>query len=538
MALVLSGTVIGVAVPAQAAPRTEKAASATAQAGPVSPSYAITDLGVFADGGTDTYATGVNNAGVVTGYGNHAAPGFTAFEWNNGTLTDLGTLGCSAYGRAINSTDTVVGSYGCTLSAGFQTNGTTMEGIGGLSAGQTTADAVNASGQIAGASNDADNVGRAYVSAAGGIGLQAIDSVASEAPNTRTIEAFGVNTAGDAAGLATFDGPVCGGSHYAPFLYSGGQVQDLTGSSGCSGQANALNDSDQVVGYEELTSGVDHAFLWNGTMQDLGTPNANLAESDAYAINAGGTIVGDAQGSPESLPVAWVLGPTGGMQLLNDLIDPSVGWDVMVASGINDRGQIVGWGAHDGGYHAFEMTPMVAKTLTGITVTPATATLPKGTSQQFTATGTYSDGSTADVTGAVTWSSSKPKVAIITASGDLSALKGGTTTVTATDGPTSGSTTVKVGPATLVSIAVTPTSTSTPPGSTVQFSAMGTYSDGSTKDLTTLGKWKSSATKVATIGSRSGLATAKKDGSTTITFDSHSLPAATATLTVAPVVSE
>jgi trimeric autotransporter adhesin len=504
----------------------------------VSPAYAIQDLGVFADGGVDTYATGINNAGVVTGYGDHGTPGFTAFRWSGATLSDLGTLGCNAFGRAINAAGTVVGSYGCTVSGGFQNTGTGNADIGGLSSGPTMADAVNANGQIAGTSNAPDGSGRAFISGAGGLGLEAIDQVAAEPPNTRTIEAFGINSSGDAAGIASFSNAGCG-SHDGPFLYSGGTVQDLTGPGSCAGRANALNDSDQVVGYQELSStGVDHAFLWDGSLHDLGTPNANLAESDALAVNAGGTIVGDAAGSSESLPVAWVMAPGGGMQLLNDLIDPALGWDVMVAQGINDNGQIVGYGAHDGGYHAFVMTPTVAVTLTGIAITPATPVVAKGLQQQFTATAAFSDGSTADVTDTVTWSSSKPKVATIDAAGLLSTLKSGTTTITATDGSVSASTSVKVSQKQLVSYAITPQGTGISPGNTLQFTATGTYTDGSTADITTNGTWKSSTKKVATIGAHTGLAATLKDGTTTISFTDHALPAVTTTLTVTQQVSE
>ncbi len=47
------------------------------------------------------------------------------------------------------------------------------------------------------------------------------------------------------------------------------------------------------------------------------------------------------------------------MQNLNDLIDPSSGWTLM-ATGINDAGQIVGAGFNpQGEYHAFLLTPIV-----------------------------------------------------------------------------------------------------------------------------------------------------------------------------------
>ena len=67
----------------------------------------------------------------------------------------------------------------------------------------------------------------------------------------------------------------------------------------------------------------------------------------------------------------------------------------------------------------------------------------------------------------------------------------------------------------LVSIAVTPTNPSIAVGKQQQFTATGTFSDGSKKDLTSSVTWTSSAPSVATIGS-GGLATGVAAGSTII----------------------
>lgn len=48
------------------------------------------------------------------------------------------------------------------------------------------------------------------------------------------------------------------------------------------------------------------------------------------------------------------------------------------------------------------------KTLNAITVTPASVSVAVGANQAFTATGTYSDGSTANITSSVTWASGTP----------------------------------------------------------------------------------------------------------------------------------
>ncbi|MHB8482750.1 MAG: Ig-like domain-containing protein [Nitrospiria bacterium] len=94
-----------------------------------------------------------------------------------------------------------------------------------------------------------------------------------------------------------------------------------------------------------------------------------------------------------------------------------------------------------------------------------------------------------------------------------------------------------VTPAELTSITVTPTSASILVGSTQQFSATGTYTDGSTKDLTTSVNWVSSDTNIAIINNNpgfQGIATSlsSNTGSTTITASVSGITSNQATLTV------
>ena len=159
-------------------------------------------------------------------------------------------------------------------------------------------------------------------------------------------------------------------------------------------------------------------------------------------------------------------------------------------------------------------------TLVSIGVTPANPNLPQGLTRQFTATGTYSDSSTQDLTAQVAWSSSNTGVATIDSAGLATSVAAGTTTITATLGLVSGNTTLTVTNATLSSIAVTPTNPSIANGTTRQFTATGTYSDFTTQDLTTQVTWSSSNNTVATIsnaGGSQGLATSVATGTTTIT---------------------
>ena len=178
-------------------------------------------------------------------------------------------------------------------------------------------------------------------------------------------------------------------------------------------------------------------------------------------------------------------------------------------------------------------------TLVSISLTPSTPTLTLGKTQptqQFKAVGSYSDGSTKDITATSNWLSSITAVATINTSGLATGISAGTTTISASSGTVSSNTVLMVNPAPLVSIAVTPSTASIAPGSTQQFTAKGTYADGSTQDLTSTATWQSSNSAIATI-TAAGLATGVAPGTVTISATSGSV-SGTASLTVTnPLVS-
>jgi hypothetical protein len=167
-----------------------------------------------------------------------------------------------------------------------------------------------------------------------------------------------------------------------------------------------------------------------------------------------------------------------------------------------------------------------AATLTSIIVSPATPSVPAGTTQAFTATGNYNNGTTANLTNTVTWSSSANGVTTINSAGLATAVAAGVATITATSASISGSATLTVTPPTLVSLAVTPLNLTLAPSSSQQFTATGTYTNGSTQNLTGSVSWRSGNAAVATI-SASGLATGVAAGTTAITAISGSITGST-----------
>ncbi len=87
---------------------------------------------------------------------------------------------------------------------------------------------------------------------------------------------------------------------------------------------------------------------------------------------------------------------------------------------------------------------VTAPALVSIEVTPADLSIPMGTTQQFTATGTYSDSSTQDLTISATWSSSTTDAATISGSGLVTAAAAGMTIIMAKSGSVSAATTLTV----------------------------------------------------------------------------------------------
>jgi uncharacterized protein YjdB len=178
--------------------------------------------------------------------------------------------------------------------------------------------------------------------------------------------------------------------------------------------------------------------------------------------------------------------------------------------------------------------------LTSIQISPANSTIDIGQTQQFTAQGTFSDGSTKDLTNLVTWSSSNTAVATISASGLALGQSKGSSVISAAfntaDGLVTGAASVGV-IVTLKSLTITPVNPSIANGTSLQLTATGIFSDGTTQDLTGSVSWTSSSNTIAAVSS-GGLVTAMEVGSTTITATQAGVSATTAvTVTAAALTS-
>lgn len=238
-----------------------------------------------------------------------------------------------------------------------------------------------------------------------------------------------------------------------------------------------------------------------------------------YSDGTTRNVTADATWVSQSTNVATVSNASGSKGLVNTL---AVGTSVIVAAvgSITDTTTI-------------HVEPI---SVTSIDITPAVVSLPSGTTVQLTATGTYSDGSTQDVTSYASWSTSNGARATVSG-GLVTGVSAGTANITATVGAVSRSVTVTVTAAELVSIEITPPVASIANGFDQQFTATGIYTDGSTADITETAVWDSSNGAAATVSNAAGtkgLASSLAAGSTQVTASVGMISSGAATLTVTP----
>ena len=168
--------------------------------------------------------------------------------------------------------------------------------------------------------------------------------------------------------------------------------------------------------------------------------------------------------------------------------------------------------------------PVVA--ITGVSVSPTTVTVGLGSTQQLSATLAPANATNQNVT----WTSSNTAIATVNASGLVSAVSVGTTTITVktVDGNKTATSAITVAAIPVASVSVSPTTASLYAGNTQQLSATISPSNATNKNVT----WSSSNTAIATVNS-SGLVTAVSAGIATITATTQDgNKTATATITV------
>ncbi len=329
-------------------------------------SYSIKELGTL--GGNSSFARDINDRGQITGNANTANGRLHAYIWENGFMRDLGFLPNGvdfSRGYAINENGTITGESDNNSSKAFVVfpNDTTMTALFGLITNNP--DGLNIAGGFGAGINDnlqivgtmsrlSPSVIRGFIYADGTVrDLGSIDEL-----TTTPARAWGINHFGQAVGLSRNAGGV---SHAT--LWQNGTATDLGSLGGDTAFSEALriNDRGQIVGRSTVMAGVtgQNAFLWeNGTMRDLSRlEGVNFGR--ANDINAFGTIIGTSSQFEgfSGRAVIWRPGENAPTDL-NSLLPPDSGWTLLTAAeGINNHGQIVGFGTRGGQTRAFLMTP-------------------------------------------------------------------------------------------------------------------------------------------------------------------------------------
>jgi len=191
-----------------------------------------------------------------------------------------------------------------------------------------------------------------------------------------------------------------------------------------------------------------------------------------------------------------------------------------------------------GGVTGTTLLTVTEPLLQSITVSPANASVLSLSKANFTATGTFSDGTASDITSQVSWTSSNTIVAPNPTAGATTTSTQGTTTIGATLSGVSGTSTLKVTGGNLVSMSLPPSMTLV--RDTVgPITVNGLFSNNITRDITGLVSWTVTNTSLATVSAPTGnrvLFNALATGTTTITATAGTRSATTSLTVSAPVL--
>ncbi|MDD2582327.1 MAG: Ig-like domain-containing protein [Desulfuromonadaceae bacterium] len=188
-----------------------------------------------------------------------------------------------------------------------------------------------------------------------------------------------------------------------------------------------------------------------------------------------------------------------------------------------------------GAVSATSLITVTEPVLESITLSPNNPTLLTLSTRRLVATGTYSDGSTPDLSSQVTWNSSDTTITTIASDGTATALKPGSATISATLGSVSATTNLKATGGYLTGISVSPAAVTLVKDTAGRISATGTFSNGSTRDITGAVTWTPIDTSLATVtlaGGSLAWLNPLAVTSTTIKATYGALSSAAATLTV------
>ena len=301
-----------------------------------------------APGFNSIHVLALNNQGQVVGGMDSTNNETHAFVWDNGVLTDLGTLGGSkSSATGINDAGDIVGTIltnsdrrAFLLHNGEVTDLGRIDGYPKLGAEGNTyyspCIAINGLSQVVGHVAAGNENPRPFILNQGRTAYFGLLTSAS------IFYAEIINRRGQILGRAT---PTQGDTRMHSMRWQDGEMIDLSALNGTLSTANGMNDRGTVVGVATIpTNGRQRAFIWeNGSLRWLNTSNS--VESSGLAIDNTGLVVGFAR-TPKKRYFAC-LWKGDEMLDLSSLVSIESGWQLVSAEAVNDRGQIMARAAND-----------------------------------------------------------------------------------------------------------------------------------------------------------------------------------------------
>ena len=355
------------------------------------PHYTVTDLGIL-PGATVSRASAINNWGEIIGLSGANRMEMDrrhAFLYQDGAMRDLGDFNLinDREGPAINDSSQIAGAMTVTPAPRLRIHA--CLNIGGQKRDLGTlpgcvfsvGNGINSQGQVVGEAMSLAHAGGMTDHAFFYSGGRTTDI--GTPPGYTDMVLDGINTSGLAIGYCHRPTGVnwWGINQAVSYDTRTRRVTVLTVPPGSSGSlALAINGKNQIAGSEVQSGQLEQAVLWEaGRMTRLGTPSGTDS-SRAEALNDQEAVVGSAHIevgmlSQFVLSAASYVPPLvsltqqpctehafiyqgGEMQDLNMLLPADADWTLEQANGINDKGQIVGYGLHHGQERAFLLTPI------------------------------------------------------------------------------------------------------------------------------------------------------------------------------------
>jgi probable HAF family extracellular repeat protein len=317
--------------------------------------YSLTDLGTL--GGEESEAHAINESGQIVGMSQRADGIYRAFLYQNGQMADLGTVGTddSSAAYAINSSGQITGFSSNTqneTSQIFLYSGGTMAGIGmfgdddGMS--RTIIAGIDDAGEIAVSTGLSDGDG------SGDRGSLYTNGEFQILPVPAMVRPVAIDRQGRIFGYGFI------GANDAPRFYDHGKVTYLSAIERARGNPTAINDLGEVFG---TLAGSNFFVYRHGKVELLKAQ----WKGNVVAANNHGDFIGMARFSKNRPKEPFLFSDGREVSLAGILTGPTaLGWRLTGVTGINDAGQIIGYGVTRAGTtHAFRLDPPPIVTIAG-----------------------------------------------------------------------------------------------------------------------------------------------------------------------------